>query len=286
MNYSVVEKMIELGFTKYEAKAYVYLLEEYPATRYEISKKSGVPRSAIYDVIHRLEKFGAVNALPTKPEKYIPLPPDKLLELLEQSHKNKVREFKESLKDIQVDYELGSLCWNISGYENLISKAREMINNSKVQIYLSAWNREVALLEKELKEAVKRGIKVVLFSFTSVPDIGLKFSYNLDERGLEKIWDHKLILVRDMEELVMGEANAEYPRKAAWTYNNAIVWIAANHIVLDITLYGLRAGVDVSPAVIEMRDGELDVLGRLLKEKFPENPFLNLNFSQKYILQE
>lgn len=282
MTEEIITKMTALGFTLYQAKAYVSLLREYPATRYEISKKSGVPRSAIYDVINRLEKSGLVNVLPTKPEKYIPLPPDKLLELLENRHKNHIREFKESLEEIQVDFELGSLCWNISGYNNLISKAREMINNAKTKVQLSAWSREILLLQKELEAAVERGVKVVIFSFTNTPEIGLTFSYGLVESELEKIWDHKLILIRDLEELVMGEANPQHSRKAAWTYNNAIVWIAANHIVLDITLYGMRAGVDVSGAVIEMHPGELEVLGKLLDEKFPENPFPNLNFSQNF----
>jgi len=271
--------MQELGFTMYEARAYLALLQDYPATRYEISKRSGVPRSAIYDVINRLERFGAVNALDTKPEKYIPLPPDKLLQLLESQYKSKINEFKRSIEDIEANLELGHL-WNISGYKNLILKAKEMINNAAREIYLSAWNREIMELKEDLKEAVEKGIKVVIFSFTRVPDIGMVFSYALDERALEKVWDHKIILVRDMEELLMGEANKKYSRKAAWTHNRAIVEIAANHIVLDITLYGLRAGVDVSSAVIENHPGELKVLGKLLKEKFTDNPFLNLNFSQ------
>ena len=75
----IARKMIELGFTKYEAKAYVSLLHSNPVTRYELSKNSSVPRSAIYDVIRRLESYGAVSATSTKPEKYVPLPPDKFL---------------------------------------------------------------------------------------------------------------------------------------------------------------------------------------------------------------
>jgi hypothetical protein len=75
-----------------------------------------------------------------------------------------------------------------------------------------------------------------------------------------------------------GEANRQYPRKVAWTQNKAIVMIAANHIVLDITLYGLRAGVDISEVVIENHPGELELIGRLLKERFPDNPAINLDF--------
>lgn len=277
---TIARKMADLGFTQYEGRAYICLLQNFPATRYEISKKSGIPRSAIYDVIHRLEQFGAVNAISAKPEKYVPLPPDKFVELLESRYKNKIHEFYESVSDLQVNLESEHL-WNISGYQNLILKAKEMISNAREEIYLSTWNREIQELKKELKEAVERGIKVVIFSFTRTVKFGLVYSYGLEEKELEKAWDHKIILVRDREELVMGEANKQYPRKVAWTRNKAIVMIAANHIILDITLYGLRAGVDIREVVIENHPGELALIDRLLRERFSENPAIVLDVSMQ-----
>jgi hypothetical protein len=59
------------------------------------------------------------------------------------------------------------------------------------------------------------------------------------------------------------------------------VSIAAHHVVLDITLYGIRTGIDVGDAVMEMHPGELELLGRLLNEKFPDNPLINLDFSKQ-----
>ena len=59
-----------------------------------------------------------------------------------------------------------------------------------------------------------------------------------------------------------------------------------NHIVLDITLFGLRAKVDVRDAVIETHPGELDLLGKILKEKFPDNPLIELDFSKYHISGE
>ncbi|GAB4176251.1 MAG: hypothetical protein Kow00108_11550 [Calditrichia bacterium] len=265
----VTKIMNDLGFTVYEAKAYISLLKNNPVTRYELSKNSGVPRSAIYDVIRRLENIGAVNALTTSPEKYIPLPPEKLIEQLENQYKQKLNELKDNLEDYEMDVEFGHL-WNIIGYKNLIMKARELIHNAEKEIYVSCWTREIKELEEDLKRAEERGLRIVLFSFTEVPEIGFTYSYNLEEEKLEKIWDHKLIIVRDREELVMGEADKNQPKRAAWTENKAILSIALNHIVLDITLYGLRFNKDVSDAVLEMHPGEMEILGKLMLEKYPE----------------
>lgn len=276
----ISKKMMQLGFTQYEARAYVSLLCNYPATRYEISKKSGVPRSAIYDVIQKLDNLGVVNVLTTKPEKYVPLPPEEFLRMLERRYHQKIEDLRESLSQMNTDVEPEQL-WNITGYRNLIEKAREMILSAKNEIYISIWKSEMSELEKVLCAAQRRGIKVVIFSFTQVPQIGMVFSYGLEERELEKVWDHKLILMCDRQELLMGEANRQVQRKAAWTKNKAIIAIAANHIVLDITLFGIRSCIDVSEAVIEMHPGEFELLGRLLREKFPDNPLINLDFSSE-----
>ncbi|MEL6822719.1 MAG: helix-turn-helix domain-containing protein, partial [Calditrichota bacterium] len=180
---NIAQKMTELGFTLYEAKAYVCLLQNHPATRYEISKKSGVPRSAIYDVIHRLEEAGAVNVISRNPEKYMPLPPEQFTELLENRYNEKIRKFYDSVAGLNVNLEMGNL-WDITGYENLLIKAREMIEGAETELYLSAWMREVSELEAELRKAEKRGVKVVLFSLTELPEIGSVFSYGLNEKKL------------------------------------------------------------------------------------------------------
>jgi len=124
---------------------------------------------------------------------------------------------------------------------------------------------------------------VVQFSFTDIPDIGHIYSYGMNEEELEQVWDHKIVLVRDHEELLMGEVNRVMEKKAAWTMNRAIVQIAENYIILDITLFGIRAAVDVREAVIEAHPGELALLDKLLKEKFPDNPLLDLDFSSRKV---
>jgi len=266
----------ELGFTVYESKTYVALLQNSPVTRYELSKNSGVPRSAIYGVIKQLENVGAVNALYSKPEKYVPLPPEQLFKLLEDRLKSKISDARQSLKGIESNLMTDHL-WNIVGYESMIQKAKEIIDNAAKKIFLSIWKREFELLKDNLSEAIARGVKVTIFSFNDI-NLNTKYlySYKLEEKELQKIWDHKIILVADGQELLMGEADEQLPKKTAWTTNRAIVDIATNHIILDITLYGLRLSTDVSGAVKTMQNGESDYVGELMHQQYPNNPFMNI----------
>ncbi len=64
----------------------------------------------------------------------------------------------------------------------------------------------------------------------------------------------------------MGEADDKYTKKTAWTDNKAIVDIATNHIILDITLYGIRMQEDVSRSVTAMQKEGFENLDRLIEK--------------------
>jgi len=253
--------------------AYVSLLECNPVTRYELAKNSGVPRSAIYNVIQKLEQSGAVNPDSAKPEKYIPLPPDHLLEYLERQFREKLDKAREMLKNFDTQIVPDHL-WNIIGYDNLILKIKEVIEKAHKIIYISFWRREFKLLIPDLKQAIRRGVEVVIFSFTDVAlNEARVYSYGLDEKELEKIWDHKIIVIADKTELVMGVASRGTDKKTVWTKNRALIDIALNHIILDITIFGIRLERDVSRTIKMMQNGETAHLSKLLIKKFPEIKF-------------
>ena len=97
----IVEAMKQLGFNASDARVYIALLKIHPATGYELATKSGVPRSAIYNVLHRLESMGLINSVQKKPAKFIPLSPERLFQLLESR-------FKQNLEALRVLLEAAS----------------------------------------------------------------------------------------------------------------------------------------------------------------------------------
>ena len=133
---------------------------------------------------------------------------------------------------------------------------------------MSLWKREVNLLEKELKKAEKRGVDVTLFSFTKFDfKIGKQISYNLNEDRLRKIWSPNIILVSDQLSTIMGSSKKKGNSRSIFTKNEAIIEIAINHIVLDITLAGQRLNFDSNPIVKRiMKNADLQ-LNKLLKNK-------------------
>jgi len=256
----------KIGFTNYESKAYLGLLKNNPATGYEISQETDVPRSVIYSTLRKLESNGVVISVHGKPTRYIPLSPKQLLSRLESDFSKKINSLSEELLAFD-DKPDSEGFWNIRGYKSLMEICENHINDAKKQIVLSGWAREIDSFHDSLMEAQKRGVNIVVFSFNDIStEYGDVYCYNIPDERLKKIWDHKLILVSDSKELVMGPANMDEDEQAIWTQNEAVLSIAINYVVLDITLFGQRMGVDTAGTVLKIMPERVDDLDKMIEE--------------------
>jgi len=149
----------------------------------------------------------------------------------------------------------------------MVDRARHMIKNAEKSVYMSVWLTEYKKLYADLVAAEKRGVNIVIFSFCDIPtDVGTVFAYNLDSKRLQDVWSSKILLVVDHDSALLGGVEMLPTNKVAWTRNSAIVAIALNYIILDLTLFGQRYKLDLNPVVTEMLHGEIYNLDDLLSE--------------------
>ena len=243
----IIDLLVEFGLAANLGKTYVALLDNNPATGYEICTQSGIPRSAIYSVLNKLESLGIINSIGNSPKRYIPIPPSGLIEHFSQLHSDRLNLLTNALENLDTKDDTFDF-WHIHGYRNLVLKLRESIAKAKEKIFLSIWSKELIQLESELMHAEERGVAISIFSFTKLNrQFGNTISYNLDEEKLKKVWNPKIILVRDKKVTIMGSTNAKNGNRAIWTDNNAITEIATNNIILDITLAAQRLKFDPNP---------------------------------------
>ena len=262
----IIAQMVKMGFTVYEAKTYLALLKSNPATGYEVSQIAHIPRSVIYSVLRKLESEGIVISIHDKPKKYIPLSPKQFLSKMEFEFSAKLSELKKKLLEFNNKPETEGF-WNLRGYQVLIQTCESLIKEASSSVYISGWKREIEHLKDALLSARERGVDVIIFSFNDIDkNLGEVFCYGIDENKLSKMWGHKLIVVVDSKELVMGPSNMTDYEQAIWTQNRAVLTIAVNYIILDITLYGQRFGVDVSKTVSRMMPERVNSLEDLIKE--------------------
>jgi sugar-specific transcriptional regulator TrmB len=251
--------LTELGFSEYEAKAYLALLRENPATGYQLAKGSGVPRSMIYEVMGKLTARGAAMTLRVEGgTKYAPVPPEEFLEQLHREQEELLTSLREDLTTLSPTTDLDYV-WNIEGHENILAKAEEMIAQATESLYLALAPSTFPALRDALEDAVARGVRAVIYTTANIDFPGCRVVVaHVSEETLGQARGLGLILVIDGEEVLIGEWLTATQARASWTISPLVVFIAEHHLRTDLYLPQILALLgDKALDLIREEDREL-----------------------------
>lgn len=259
----IVPALEALGFSLNESRAYAALLQESPATGYEVGVRAQIPRSAVYGVLRRLVKAGAARSIAGSPERFAPAPAEELLVLLRKRFEASTEQLEEAIRRIDVTPPTPD-AFSVRGYERILEEAERLVRNAEESVVVSGWPREIDKLVAELKRASKRKIYTVVFSHAELPPLpGEVFSYGLAEQDLEEFWKHRLVVVADDRRSLIGATEMTENDNAVVSETAAIAEIATSQVALDITLLSQRTHRDVEGVMARMlgdRVGRLDTL--------------------------
>ncbi|MFH1545444.1 MAG: helix-turn-helix domain-containing protein [archaeon] len=163
------------GLNEYESKAYSSLLSLNTGTASDVSKKAGIPRARVYDVLIGLEKKGFVLVNPSRPIRFRALTPSRALENLCNTRKKECDENTKELRELAgtISSKLGPVgeteeetdkTWLLKGRNKIYSIIREQLNSVKESVIIST--NETNALQKidafkhKLKQLSRKGIKV------------------------------------------------------------------------------------------------------------------------------
>ncbi|MDY6875113.1 MAG: helix-turn-helix domain-containing protein [Chloroflexota bacterium] len=259
MNSDPIDNLVKIGFSEYEAKAYIALLRESPVTGYQLSKTSGVPRSMIYEVLGKLTTRGAAMTLRKGDStQYAPVPADEFLDQLHREHEELTTSLKDDLSTLASPSDL-EYVWNIEGHDNIMARAREMIGQAQSRIYLALVPATCQALQPLLEEAIERGVRVVLYTTSEVDLPGCRLVVaHVSEETLGQARGLGLVLVIDGEEVLIGEWLTATQARASWTSSPLLVFIAEHHLRTDLYLPQILALLgDEALNLIQKEDQEL-----------------------------
>src|SRR5512147_876894 len=150
-----------IGFTEYEAKVYMALLRDNPANGYQVSKRSGVPRSMVYESLGRLYARGAVltTAGEEKSTLYRPLPPDVLLDRYDQEQRHLISDLRDGLRALHTAADEDHV-WSVTGRSSVLSYAGQMIRRAKQDVWLVVNDAALETLRPQIAAASKRGLQL------------------------------------------------------------------------------------------------------------------------------
>jgi HTH-type transcriptional regulator, sugar sensing transcriptional regulator len=251
----LVSELTELGLTRNQSLAYLTLLEDgggQGLTGYEVGARSGVPRSAVYKVLRQLEEVGAAFSVGQEPQRFIAAGPDRWVDRVRQTTLSRLDAVADALKGLP-QRSRPEPVWIVRRYEEVMGRIAEMLRAARQSVYLSMWRREVDHLRPVLAEIADRTLHRVLHCPEPLPDPPSGFSAWIDAPAdpSQLLWSHKVLVVVDRREALVGGSEPAVDNDAVWTTNPSLVDVATNHIILDLTLMSHRTGrscdVDVAP---------------------------------------
>lgn len=269
------EFLIKVGFSLNEAKVYVTLLQNKALNGYEIAKLSGVSRSLVYDVIERLLNKGFIIKSEGAINYYVALDYNKTLEKIDNENHKNLLNAEAKLKLLSKKENDNEFIFNIRGFDKFIDKAKERILLAKREISLSIWKQDFALLKDDLLKAIKRGVKVYIFSFEDIIlDKAEIFSYKVKDAS--NLFPYRRIsLIIDNNDTFIGE-NIGDKSVSIYTKNQAISSLAIDEIVLNIFWFKLIEKNSLLEKCSTSK-GFLEVLN-ILKKEMGITPNMTKNF--------
>ncbi len=144
---------------------------------------------------------------------------------------------------------------NIEGKSNLLATANRIIMSARKEIVITS-SMSLEPLYASLKEAARRKVRIILFSWQNLDTLGLPIEFYSNFEGTDFCSEERLFLVADLRRCVIGsnDTSAFIPHKkitkklptgekdflGMTSTNRLVVNMVTEHIHFDIYLHKLK----------------------------------------------
>jgi HTH-type transcriptional regulator, sugar sensing transcriptional regulator len=238
---SVIDELGRLGMSGYEAKAYVALVAAgTPLNGYEVAKRSGVPRSTVYETLGKLVGRGAAYEVHTGDGSvgYLSLPPASLLERMRREFDSSMDALASELPRLAAPPQV-RIVHNLTDRDSLLARAEDVVGAARDDLFVSGWPAEIAPLKRSVRRADTEGVDVSVVSFgEDTEPVGrtTEHRFSTPDVVLENLGCRLLVVAADREQAVIGGVVGD----DAWgvfTDDPAVVLVAVEYVRHDIAMH-------------------------------------------------
>jgi len=248
---AILDALKQIGLNLYERKLWVSLLSRGTSTAGELSSLARVPHSRTYDVLESLAEKGFVMIQPSKPLKYIAVPPNEALERA----KKKLREDMNTmigsitriqnsqiLKELEKIYkkgfallEPGEMTGSLKGRDAMHQQLETIFKNAKNSIFILTTSKSLAVLHSihgdALKKASDRGVKIrIAASYEKNNPIAEKLKSFAEVRKISKPDIVGRFFVVDDSHIVLALTDEEEVHPT----QDLALWSQSEHVAGDV----------------------------------------------------
>jgi len=233
----VIALLQQLGFSEYESRAYLALLQRNPLNGYELAKLSGLPRANVYAVLQKLEERGAVVRLDMPSgARYTPVAPTELTQRIANRFQGILNATQQALEELATPA-AAEYIWNIQGYTALIDHANTLIDATQERLLVALGRQEARALAEPLARAESRGVIVTTLCLDACPvECGGCRGTICRSCAAVSPAQHWLVLVSDSAEALAGEIGFHDDALAVRTRQQIQVDLASWYIQHSLAL--------------------------------------------------
>ncbi|MBI9082406.1 MAG: TrmB family transcriptional regulator [Desulfobacterales bacterium] len=252
-----------LGLSQSELKTYMALLQHAPANGSQLSRHSGVPRANIYNILEALKRNGMVAEL--QGGLYTPLPTDEFMGRMRRRVDADLAALEKQINAATKRPSTETI-WTLKGYDDVIAKAKEMIDAAKDELYVLLYPPEARHLDDHLVNAEKRGVDV---KYVSMGPPLTPFKYQVVHPGTQQVQTahagRVIDVVRDKTEILVGmfEAGREDQSPINWARNHWFVMALRETIRHDFFHYLIYKILDLGE---ELNEDDKTLYGAIQKD--------------------
>jgi HTH-type transcriptional regulator, sugar sensing transcriptional regulator len=237
VNENTRDALREMGLNAYEIDAYLELLEGGQMTAMEISQKTKVPYSKMYEVLNSLKEKGWIKSSESRPFKYYPVPPLEATRFTKLRLEDKYTNWENTVaENLQPLYEKREIVERpdmliLRGQQAVLNKLEEVLKKATNEIVIAApefAKPVIAMAEPLMGSGLKKTVKVKLMAAGKKEDwLFLKKYAGLNEL---RIRDHMFGggVIADGKEamLFLGE---DKPSLVIWSNHVGLVEFAREY---------------------------------------------------------
>ena len=177
-----VKVLMKLGFTLDQARIYLALVQEGPATTKKMAEISKIAQPDIYRIIPTLLKEGAVEKLITKPVSFRAIPMKQVLPAILKHKTAAQNELKKKTKELLSNLEKTKAnCVQekngefiiLSGKEAVVRRHKEELLKAQIDVCLltsqSRFSVTILEMEETYQEILKKGVQIKIAVDRHVP---------------------------------------------------------------------------------------------------------------------
>lgn len=165
-----VERLVELGFSQYEARAYIGLLGSEPVTGYALSNTTGIPQPKVYETLRRLARKGVAVMLGGEPARFVALPPAQLISQLDASFRRRLADAELALmRQGDDDQSQLRVIEGMSDWSAIEARGIELLDESTRHAYVSLNCEDFEGTTAAIRRADARGVRADILLFGKEP---------------------------------------------------------------------------------------------------------------------